>query len=62
LFYSKNNQKYWWKTGSIQQFATNTDIIGDVSTSLFLPKQIQKIAVLDIRLLNCDRNDENLLV
>ena len=28
----------------------------------FLPEEIKKIALLDLRILNCDRNDGNILV
>jgi hypothetical protein len=35
---------------------------GDVSASLFSQDGVHRIAIFDIRLLNTDRNDENLLV
>ena len=37
-------------------------IIADFGLSLYSSSEIQKIAILDIRILNCDRNDGNILV
>ena len=57
------------KEGSFQVFCEHNDIAGDYSPKMFPTKyfllllsQVHKIAILDIRILNCDRNEENLLV
>ena len=38
------------------------DNAGDYGSSLFSIEEVHKIAILDIRILNCDRNEENILV
>lgn len=50
------------KIGSFQEFKPHDDEAGDVSASLFSVQAAHKIAIMDMRLLNRDRNDENLLV
>lgn len=50
------------KIGSFQKFAAHDEEAGDVSPSLFTVEAAHRIAIIDIRLLNTDRNDENLLV
>jgi len=50
------------KVGSLQLFCDFDDVVGDLSPSLFQAEQVQRIALLDIRLLNADRNEGNLLV
>ena len=50
------------KTGSLQVFAEHDEVASDVSSSLFPVEQVQKIALLDLRILNTDRNDANILV
>jgi hypothetical protein len=50
------------KIGSLQEFKPHDDEAGDVSSSLFTVEAAHRIAIMDIRLLNRDRNDENLLV
>jgi len=56
--YSHIKKKY----GSIQRFVKSNDVAANFSSSLFDVKDIHKIGILDIRILNCDRNDENILV
>lgn len=50
------------KTGSLQQFVKNNGTVDDYATSLFSIQEIQKICILDMRILNMDRNEGNILV
>jgi len=50
------------KIGSFQEFKPHDEEAGDLSASLFNVEAAHRIAIMDIRLLNTDRNDENLLV
>jgi len=54
-----NNNK---KIGSLQRYVPNQGSLADYGLSLFDKDDIHKIAQLDIRLYNVDRNEENLLV
>jgi len=49
------------KTGSLQQYVPHQFVSADLGTSLFYVDDVHKIGVLDLRLLNLDRNGENLL-
>lgn len=50
------------KLGSLQQFVEYDDLSSDVSSNLFPVDQVHKIVILDIRILNMDRNDANILL
>ena len=50
------------KVGSFQKFVENNRIIEDFSSDLFSKDEIHKIAILDMRMFNLDRNSENILV
>jgi len=51
------------KIGSFQMFIPNAEEnVGDFSSHLFSTTEVHKIGILDIRYLNLDRNDSNLLV
>lgn len=50
------------KHGSLQSYAEHDDVICNFSSSVFSAAEIHKVAILDIRILNCDRNEENILV
>lgn len=50
------------KIGSLQEFVTFDEIAGDVAPQLFPVLEVHKIGILDIRLLNMDRNDGNILL
>jgi hypothetical protein len=52
----------WAKTGSLQQFIENKGSCEDFSSTLFPQLEVQKVALLDLRILNMDRNEGNLLV
>jgi len=60
VFCTKNGNEP--KSGSVQKYI---DVIGSSSSfgsSCFLTEDVHKIGILDIRILNLDRNDENILV
>ncbi|MCQ2820887.1 MAG: hypothetical protein MJ252_26820 [archaeon] len=50
------------KYGSFQRFIKNTEIAANYSFSLYTKDDVHKIAILDMRICNCDRNEENILV
>jgi Phosphatidylinositol 3- and 4-kinase len=50
------------KLGSLQEFVKGAEVLENYSSSMFSVLEVQKIALLDLRLLNCDRNDGNILV
>lgn len=50
------------KVGSLQEFVRSKGPIENYSSDLFSADEIHKIAVLDLRLLNLDRNEGNILV
>jgi phosphatidylinositol 4-kinase type 2 len=50
------------KRGSFQVFINSASPSGDFGSSLFATKDVQAIAALDIRLVNTDRHDGNILV
>lgn len=50
------------KHGSLQEFVNSVGMASDFGSSRFSDSEIHKIGILDIRILNCDRNDANMLV
>ena len=50
------------KYGSLQYFLKADDVAGNYSPTLFTKEQVHKIAILDLRILNLDRNDANILI
>jgi hypothetical protein len=50
------------KLGSFQEFVPSKCVAGDMGCSLFPVADIQRIALLDMRLVNLDRHDGNILV
>jgi len=50
------------KTGSVQQFMLNDGDSSSVGSTSFAVDDVHRIGVLDIRLLNLDRNGENILL
>lgn len=44
------------KHGSLQEFVRSDGLIGDYGSKRFADTEIHKIGILDIRILNCDRN------
>jgi hypothetical protein len=51
-----------WKNGSIQEYVPSAGHAGDYSPNFFSAEAVHRIAILDIRIVNLDRNDGNLLV
>lgn len=49
------------KYGSLQQFVRCADLFEDIGPSLIGDYELQKIALLDLRILNNDRNSANIL-
>lgn len=49
------------KIGSLQKLVRKNGVVCDISPSKFDVYEVQKIALLDLRILNSDRNDENIL-
>jgi len=50
------------KYGSLQFFVSSDDVAGNYSSDLFSVEDVHKIAIFDLRILNLDRNDGNILV
>jgi hypothetical protein len=50
------------KLGSLQAFVTNLGSCDNYSPSMYSKQEVHKIAILDMRLLNMDRNEGNILV
>eukprot|EP00745_Piridium_sociabile_P043733 TRINITY_DN89976_c3_g1_i2.p1 TRINITY_DN89976_c3_g1~~TRINITY_DN89976_c3_g1_i2.p1 ORF type:complete len:813 (-),score=88.87 TRINITY_DN89976_c3_g1_i2:139-2577(-) len=51
-----------WKQGSFQAFVHSDGSCGDFDPKHFFTVDVQRIAILDIRVANLDRNDGNILV
>lgn len=49
------------RIGSVQRMVPNNGCISNISVSKISNYEVQKIAVLDMRILNADRNDGNIL-
>mmetsp|Transcript_10342 Transcript_10342/g.10293 ORF Transcript_10342/g.10293 Transcript_10342/m.10293 type:complete len:431 (+) Transcript_10342:443-1735(+) len=56
------NSHHFPKKGSLQEFMKSKGCVEDFSHSMFSKEEVQKIAILDIRILNMDRNEANILV
>lgn len=54
--------QYYPKFGSLQKYVVADDVFENLGPKLFSTLDIQKIALLDLRILNCDRNSSNILV
>jgi len=50
------------KSGSVQKYINSVGSSSSFGSSSFLAEDVHKIGILDIRILNLDRNDENILV
>jgi len=61
-FENNSNTSQIPKLGSFQIFVPSEGPIENFSPNLFSPDEIHKIAVLDLRILNLDRNACNILV
>jgi Phosphatidylinositol 3- and 4-kinase len=62
-YYQRNGVKChpYPKLGSLQKFIHACDTFEDVGASLLSDLEVQKVALLDLRLLNGDRNASNIL-
>jgi len=60
-YFSTKEKETYPKIGSLQQYIRANDTYDDISPSLLSAFEVQKIALLDMRLLNCDRNGANIL-
>lgn len=50
------------KIGSLQEYIPYDDVAGDLAPQMFPVSEVHKIAILDIRMANTDRNEANILV
>ena len=50
------------KYGSLQTYVKHFDVAENLSFSLYTVEEVHKIAILDFRIVNCDRNEGNILV
>lgn len=57
-----NEHRNFLKIGSLQKFVIADGTIEDYGCDLFDTDEIHKIAILDLRILNLDRNEGNILV
>lgn len=60
--FSYHDRRVIPKLGSLQTYIPSVGVAEDFSCSTFPAAQVHKVAMLDIRLLNCDRNAANLLI
>jgi len=51
-----------WKVGAFQAFVETKDAAGNYAPQVFLTENVHNIGILDVRIVNLDRNDGNLLV
>jgi hypothetical protein len=56
-----NHKVTFPKLGSLQKYIRASDIFEDIGPSQMSVFEVQKIALLDMRILNCDRNSSNIL-
>lgn len=59
--YNKETTDYK-KLGSLQQFIESDDLLVNRSSTILSYKDVHRIGLLDIRILNLDRNEENILL
>lgn len=59
---SPKGPKVGMKYGSLQYFIRADDLASNYCSDLFSVDEVHKIAVLDLRIMNLDRNDGNILV
>ena len=60
--FNYGGQPIHFKLGSLQEFVRHDDLSSDYAPGRYSVDNVHRIAVLDIRLLNTDRNEANLLV
>jgi len=62
LQFTNGAKKIIIKHGSLQQFVQGAEEASDFAPTKFPDDEVRKIAILDLRILNCDRNEGNILV
>jgi len=60
--FTSGSKKSIIKHGSLQYFVAGAEEASDFGPSKFPDEEVRKIAILDLRILNCDRNEGNILV
>jgi len=60
--FNHSNGKQKPKLGMLQEYVVHDDVAGDLSPDLFSVNEVHKIGILDIRCVNTDRNEGNILV
>ena len=60
--FNHSNGKEKPKLGMLQEYVIHDDVAGDLSPDLFSVNEVHKIGILDIRCVNTDRNEGNILV
>jgi len=50
------------KHGSLQEFVESHDVAGNMGSHQFDIEEVHQIGILDLRILNCDRNEANILI
>jgi len=60
--YNNPNGKIMWKTGSFQEFMDAKETAGNYNAKEYDTEDIHKIGIFDLRVVNMDRNDGNVLV
>jgi hypothetical protein len=60
--YNDHTAKKGPKCGSLQAFVSANGSSDDFAARLFPARDVHRIALFDMRVLNCDRNDANILV
>jgi len=58
----KVDGKVVWKVGAFQSFVESKGPCGNYSSKTFSVQNVHRIGILDVRIINLDRNDGNLLV
>jgi len=61
-FVNPDKHKVDWKIGAFQEFVNSRGTSGDYGMSVFSVSAVHRIGILDVRIVNLDRNDGNLLV
>jgi len=61
-FVNPDKSKVEWKVGAFQEFVNSCGTSGDFGMSVFSVSSVHRIGILDVRIINLDRNDGNLLV
>ncbi|CDJ36391.1 uncharacterized protein EMH_0054460 [Eimeria mitis] len=59
---SESSPSVSWKVGSFQAFVEAKECVGNFDARLFSVGDVHRIAIFDLRVMNLDRNDSNILV